>query len=251
MLIDIHCHANLYPTLDEIVNDAQNSNVMKIIAVAMSYTSLERILEISAHYESIYPALGIHPEEISQNKKIEMQLDSILDLIKNNSENICAIGEIGLDHHFVKDKTYYPIQKKVFEEMLSLAQEIKLPVNIHSKGAELIVFDLLSSYDIPNINIHWYSGPEKFLKEGIDRGYYFSITPAIKYSTAVRNVALNVDNQHLLLESDGPVKYSGVTGTPSMINEVFRTISEIKNTKLNELEIQIEENTKNIFPKIF
>jgi len=251
VLIDIHCHANLYLTLDKIVNDAQNSNVMKIIAVAMSYTSLERILEISTHYESIYPALGIHPEEISQNKKIEMQLDSILDLIKNNSENICAIGEIGLDHHFIKDKTYYPIQKKVFEEMLSLAQEIKLPVNIHSKGAELIVFDLLSSYDIPNINIHWYSGPEKFLKEGIDRGYYFSITPAIKYSTAVRNVALNVDNQHLLLESDGPVKYSGETGTPSMVSEVLRTISEIKNTKLNELEKQIEENTKNIFPKIF
>lgn len=251
MLIDIHCHANLYLTLDEIINDAQNSNVMKIIAVAMSYTSLERILEISAHYESIYPALGIHPEEISQNKKIEVQLDSILDLIKNNRDDICAIGEIGLDHHFVKDKTYYPIQKKIFEEMLSLAQEMRLPVSIHSKGAEQIVFDLLSSYDIPNINIHWYSGPEKFLKEGIDRGYYFSITPAIKYSTNVKKVVLNVDNQHLLLESDGPVKYSGVTGTPSMINEVLRIISEIKDTNLNELEKQIEENTKNIFPKIF
>jgi len=242
---------NLYLTLDEIINDARNSGVMKIIAVGMSCTSLKRILEISGHYDSIYPALGIHPEEVSQNKKIGMQLDSILDMIKNNSIKICAIGEIGLDHHFVKDKTFYPLQMKIFEEMLSLAQEMGLPVNIHSKGAEKLVFDLLSSYKVPNVNVHWYSGPEKFLKIGIDRGYYFSITPAIKYSTAVRNVVLNVDNQHLLLESDGPVKYSGITSTPSMIKEVLRAISEIKNTNLSELEKQIEENTKNIFPKIF
>jgi len=251
MLIDVHCHANLYLVLEEIIKDAKNVGVQKIISVGMSFISLERILEISNNFDTIYPALGIHPEEVTMNKNIENQIDSVINLIKQNKENICAIGEIGLDHHFIKEKELYPLQKKIFKNMLSLAQELDLPVNLHTKGAEKIVFDMLPSYKIPNINIHWYSGPEDLLNIGIDRGYYFSITPAIKYSPAVKKTVEKVDKELLLLESDGPVKYSGKIGTPAMIREVLNTISNIKKIDPKDLELQIEENTKKIFPKIF
>ncbi|MFX1453978.1 MAG: TatD family hydrolase [Promethearchaeota archaeon] len=251
MLIDIHCHANLYLTLEEVVKEAKTVGVGKIIGVGMSYISLKRILEISERYEEIYPALGIHPEEVQANKEIENQLESVYDIIRNNKERICAIGEVGLDHHFIKEKELYPLQRKIFESMLSLAQELDLPVNLHTKGAEKIVFDLLPSYKIPNINIHWYSGPEEFLNLGIERGYFFSITPALSYSPAVKKTVLKVDKEYLLLESDGPVKYSGQTGTPAMIREVLRSISKIKNISIEELEYQIHKNTKKIFPKIF
>ncbi len=251
MLIDIHCHANLYLTLDEIINEAIKVGVEKILAVSISFISLERILEISSRFKAIYPALGIHPEEVQMNKDIENQLDSVLNTIRSNREQICAIGEIGLDHHFVKNHELYPLQKIIFEKMLLLAQELELPVNLHTKGAEKEVFDLLPSYTIPNINIHWYSGPEEFLKRGIERGYYFSITPAISYSPAVKKTVSMVDIDHLLLESDGPVKYSGELGTPAMIREVLNTVSKLKGTSAIEIENQIYENTKKIFPKMF
>ncbi|MFX1447156.1 MAG: TatD family hydrolase [Promethearchaeota archaeon] len=251
MLIDVHCHINLYLTVDKVIKDACDVGVEKIIAVAMSSISQERVLEIADQYNEVFAALGIHPEEVKMNEKIEHQLESIIDLIKKNKQNICAIGEVGLDHHFIKDKELYPIQNRIFNKMLLIAQELELPVNLHTKGAENIIFDTLPSYRIPNINIHWYSGPKKLLKIGIDRGYYFSITPAISYSPAVKNVVLGVDKEHLLLESDGPVKYSGDIGVPSMIKNVLNTISKLKEISPNELEQQIEENTRKIFPKIF
>jgi len=251
MLIDIHCHANLFLVLDEVIKEAKNVGVEKVISVGMSAISIDRILEISDIYDQIYPALGIHPEEVSMNKDIENQLNSVIEKIRRNKEKICAIGEIGLDHHFVKDKELYPIQRNIFEKMLLLAQELELPVNLHTKGAEKVVFDMLPSYNIPNINIHWYSGPEEFLNLGIDRGYYFSITPAISYSPAVKKTVLKVDQQFLLLESDGPVKYSGKIGTPAMIREVLNTISKHKEIPSDALEQQIYKNTKKIFPKIF
>ncbi|MHA2034864.1 MAG: TatD family hydrolase [Promethearchaeota archaeon] len=251
MLIDIHCHANLYLALDEVIKEAKEVGVEKIIAVGMSYLSIDRILETSEKYKEIYPALGIHPEEVQMNKNIENQLDSVLTTIRNNKDLICAIGEVGLDHHFVKNPELYPLQTKIFETMLSIAQELELPVNLHTKGAEKIVFEMLPSYSIPNINIHWYSGPEEFLKLGIDRGYYFSITPAISYSPPVKKTATMVDINHLLLESDGPVKYSGRLGTPSLIIEVLNTVSKLKSIPAQELEHQIYENTKKIFPKVF
>ena len=68
-----------------------------------------------------------------------------------------------LDFHFIKEKELYPLQKKIFETMLSLAQELVLPIYLHTKGAEKIIFEILPSYKIPNINIHWYSGPDNLL----------------------------------------------------------------------------------------
>jgi TatD DNase family protein len=251
ILIDVHCHANLFLTIDKVIEDAKKMGVEKIVAVAMSSISQERVLELAGQYNEVFASLGIHPEEVKMNEKIEQQLDSIIDLIKQNKQNICAIGEIGLDHHFVKDKTLYPLQKTIFNKMLLLAQDLELPVNLHTKGAEKIVFDTLPSYKIPNINIHWYSGPENFLKLGMDRGYYFSITPAISYSPVVKKVVLNVDKEHLLLESDGPVKYSGKIGVPAMVKNVLNSISKLKEINSDELEKQIEENTRKIFPKIF
>ncbi len=251
ILIDVHCHANLFLTIDKVIEDAKKIGVEKIVAVAMSSISQERVLELAGQYNEVFASLGIHPEEVKMNEKIEQQLDSIIDLIKQNKQNICAIGEIGLDHHFVKDKTLYPLQKTIFNKMLLLAQDLELPVNLHTKGAEKIVFDTLPSYKIPNINIHWYSGPENFLKLGMDRGYYYSITPAISYSPVVKKVVLNVDKEHLLLESDGPVKYSGKIGVPAMVKNVLNSISKLKEINSDELEKQIEENTRKIFPKIF
>jgi len=251
MLIDIHCHGNLYLNLDEIIQDAKEAGVSKIISVGMSQLSLERIIEISDKHEMIYPALGIHPEEVKMNKEIEANLEDVCEYIKKNSKKICAIGEIGMDHYFVKNNDLYPLQREIFKEMLSLAQELNLPINLHTKGAEKEVFDLLPSYNIPNVNIHWYSGPEDLLKIGIERGYYFSITPAISYSPPVKKVVKSIDEYHLLLESDGPVKYSGKIGAPAMIKDVLFQISKIKNIEKNQLETQILENTKKIFPKIF
>ncbi len=251
ILIDVHCHINLYLTVDKVIKNARDAGVEKIIAVAMSSISQERVLEIASQYNEVFASLGIHPEEVKMNEKIEQQLDSLIDLIKKNKQNICAIGEIGLDHYFVKDKELYPLQKTIFDKMLLLAQDLELPVNLHTKGAENIVFNTLPSYKIPNINIHWYSGPEKFLKLGMDRGYYFSITPAISYSPVVKKVVLNVDKEHLLLESDGPVKYSGKVSAPAIVKNVLNSISMLKEINSDELEKQIEENTKKIFPKIF
>jgi TatD DNase family protein len=234
-----------------VIEEAKSVGVEKIIAVSMSAVSIERILEISDRYKEIYPALGIHPEEVRMNREIENQLESVINIIRENKKKICAIGEIGLDHHFVKEKELYPLQEKIFEKMLSLAQELELPVNLHTKGAEKLVFEMLPSYNIPNVNIHWYSGPQEFLNLGIDRGYFFSITPAISYSPAVKKTVETTDEKLLLLESDGPVKYSGKDGTPAMIRNVLKTISKFKHISSDELESQIFENTKKIFPKIF
>ncbi|MGQ4874215.1 MAG: TatD family hydrolase [Promethearchaeia archaeon] len=249
MLIDVHCHLNLYPNISEIIKEAKINGVYRIICVAMSALEFNRILELSKEFKEVKVALGIHPEEVERDPQINEKLNKIIDIIRSNKENICAIGEIGLDHYFVKDKNLYPLQREIFEHMLLLAQELSLPVNLHTKGAEDEVFKMLPSYNIPAVNIHWYSGPENLIKKGIDRGYFFSITPAIEYSPAVKKCVELVELEYLLLESDGPVKFRGQLGTPAMIKDVLCKISEIKKAEILELEDILFNNTKKIFPR--
>ena len=251
MLIDIHCHLNLYLVPEEVVSDAQQVGVEKIIAVAMSAVSQKRIIQLGERFNSVYPALGVHPQEVAENKNIHKELDEIIDFITINKDKLCAIGEIGMDHHFVRDETLWPLQEKIFKKMLELAQKFNLPVNLHVKGAEKEVFEILPSYKLPDINIHWYSGPQELVKVGLNRGYYFSITPAIDYSPPVRQTVELCEPLNLLLESDGPVRYHNQTGTPSMIPDVLKKLSEIKKISKKNLEAQILENTKKIFQKIF
>ena len=86
MLIDVHCHANLYLELDQLIKDSHNAGVEKVIAVSMSVISQKRILELCDHYNLFYPSLGIHPEEIQRNKQIEKMIESVEQLIRNNKK---------------------------------------------------------------------------------------------------------------------------------------------------------------------
>jgi TatD DNase family protein len=237
--------------IEKILEQAKKKGIEKIISVGMSALSQKRVLELSEHYDQIYPALGIHPQEVEENDKIKTQLDEIVSLIRKNKDKLCAIAEVGLDHHFVKNKELYPLQKEIFHKMLELAQEFQLPINLHTKGAEKEIFEALPSYEIPNVNIHWYSGPEDYFKQGIDRGYYYSFNPAIHYSKKIQSFAQTIPLTQILLESDGPVEYRGEPSTPAMIKAVARKISKVKKLKFDELEIRIEKNTKAIFPRIF
>ena len=263
ILVDVHTHldhADFRNDLDQVVQRARQAGVKAIITNGINPETNRLTLEIANKYDIVKAALGIYPIDALQ-KEIEIgeyplkpnifNVDEEIKFIQDNKQNIIAIGEIGLDHYFVKNEEIYTLQKKIFEAMLNLAQDLNLPVNLHTKGAERLVFETLPSYNVPNINIHWYSGPENFLKLGIDRGYYFSITPAISYSPAVKKTVLKVEKEFLLLESDGPVKYSGNIGTPAMIRDVLKSVSTLKQIPFDELEHQIYENTRRIFPKIF
>ena len=64
MLIDVHCHLNLYLIPEEIISEARKVGVEKVIAVSMSATSQKRFLEIDERFNSVYPALGVHPQEV-------------------------------------------------------------------------------------------------------------------------------------------------------------------------------------------
>ncbi len=249
---DAHCHLANKDFLKEfdIANSMEEwsgSGLEYVIGVSTKLSETLKILEMSRSFEEIIPGVGIHPWKAKRKMDEELK-EEFLQIVKNYKEIV--IGEIGLDHHFIKKEERYLYQKEHFNFFLHIAEKNNLPVNIHLKGAEKETSEILTSYKIPseNILIHWYSGPKNVLRQFIERDYFFSINPSILTGSTHIEVLKNVSLNRILTESDGNVKYTiddiRVSGSPGIIPKVISKIVEIKNIQTDELLRILQENIR-------
>lgn len=250
---DAHCHIASksfqkdFP-LERFMLEWNNLGMEHVIGVSTKYSESRAILELRKEYKEIIPGIGTHPW--SAKKPLTEEVEAkFLKLFDENTQVI--IGEIGLDYHFIKNEDRYPYQEQYFRFFLQIAENRKLPVNIHLKGAEIEVTEILSSYSIPssNILIHWYSGPPKILKILNERDYFFTINPSILGGSPHITVLKETPINRILTESDGNVKYTihgeKVIGSPGLIPQSICKMAEVANLEIEELSSILQDNFTN------
>jgi len=239
MLLDAHAHLDMYDadTLDEILLEI-TANKIFTISNSMDIASFKRNLEISKMSNLIMPSFGIHPWKASQYVK---NLDSLVDYIIQSP----ILGEIGLDFYFVNEKSQISDQLEVFEFFLTASKELRKTINVHSKGAEKEILNLVNRFDLKQMIIHWYSGPLNILSHLIDRGAYFTVGIEILHSKHIRNIARRIPLDKLLTETDNPGGanwLTGQTGTPRLLLSVLNSLADIKRIDPAELNVRVLEN---------
>ena len=150
----------------------------------------------------IYPALGIHPWNV--NVVEDKELEETIDFIQKQKGIVKAIGEIGLDYKY---ETIWEKQTMVFDKMLRLAETLELPVIIHSRGTTDKIVEMLPSYRLKRVLLHWFSHPMSALSKALDNGYFITEGPPVTYSPGIREVVDKTPITNLLTETDGPVTY--------------------------------------------
>jgi TatD DNase family protein len=252
-LIDAHIHLSdkeYRGHIDELVNNAKSANVVALVSNAMDFESSVEALDLAEkHPELIYVALGIHPWNVNVLKPNE--LDETLTLIEKqrHRKSVVAIGEIGLD---CKYEAVWEKQLAVFDKMLRTAEKFSLPAIIHSRGTTEFIVDMLPSYNLKRVLLHWFSHPLSALKKAIDHGYYITEGPPVVYSNGIREVVMQTPLTNLLTETDGPVlfrksPFNGQMTKPSFIKEVVQAVAEIKKLSVEEAASQIAQNFEAFF----
>ena len=253
--VDAHIHLadNRYATkIPDLIEHAKKLNIIAIVSNSTDLESCFRNLKLVEKYSNhVYAALGIHPWNTKNMKPKEEQ--EIFDLIlenSNNSQKVVAIGEIGLDSKYSGTGEPTEIQKQVFKKMLSAAEKTSLPVIIHSRGTTPQIIDLLPSFEIKKILLHWFSQPHSLIPTIIDRDYYITEGPPSVYSNGIRDVVRRTPLTNLLTETDGPVRFykspfKGKRTTPALIPTVVKAIAEVKSMDVADVAAQIIKNFKN------
>ena len=243
MYIDFHNHIDFYKDkeIDSVIN-CINLNKIKIIACSMDEESYLKNIEISGKGDYIVPLFGIHPWKVKNN----IDIDKFEYYIKNTP----LIGEIGLDFHWIEDKDTYPHQIKVFEYFLQSAKKYDKYINIHTKGCEELILNLLKKYDISSQSIiHWYSGDKDTLKKLIDAKCYFTGSVDLGYIKHSKDIIKEIPANKLLAETDGPTALQWVNGTygmPDEIKNVYKNICAIKNLDIEEYKYNAQIIMTNI-----
>ena len=244
MFIDTHCHLDadeLGDAQTDVVQAADKAGVSRIVVPSVARANFGIVRELCVRYPDCAPAYGIHP--MYTDGALPQDLAELREYLAR--PDAVAVGEIGLDFHWVEDSSQYPAQKKVLEYFLAASREQKKIVNLHTKGAEKEILDLLERYDIQRAIVHWYSGPLDILRALIEYGAYFTVGVEVLYSRSIHAIARELPMERLLTETDNPggLKWlRGTIGMPQVIREVVQAIAELKQTTAETITKTVYNN---------
>ena len=242
MLIDTHCHLDFEDfdrDRDEVIDRARGADVSAIINVASSIEGTRRSIELSRQYDIIYASIGIHPHEAkSVTDKV---MDDFRGLasgrahlsVPYNSNKIVAVGEVGLDYY--RNLSPKDEQIAAFKKFIHLADELNLPLIVHSREALDDTIKTLKAENKGRIHgvMHCFSGDKDFLKSCLSLGLYISFTCNLtfKNAEALRQTAKLVPTDRLLLETDAPFlapqEFRGKRNEPSYLTSLVNVWSEL------------------------
>ena len=247
-MIDTHAHISkeYYDDIDAVIKRAKDIGVDKIIISGCDSQSIKESTDLIKKYDCLYATIGYHPEEALKvtNQDIEYLKENI---IKN--KKIVGIGEIGLDFYYGKDNKEEQI--KLFERQLALAEELKMPVVIHTREAFKDTYDSLKKYKVRGV-IHCFSGSLEVANMYINLGFLLGIGGVITFKNSkLKDVIYNIDLKNIVLETDAPylapVPFRGRQNESSYIINTAEFISKLKNIELEELDKITTDNTYNLF----
>ena len=243
-LYDAHIHLSdtEYEHDIPLILNSMKKLCIKACCVSMDYTSSKKTLELGKKSEYVLPFIGIHPE------KAQNDTESIFKLIDENNGKISGIGEIGLDSTYTNSDEEFQKQEEVFKTQLSYAEKFGKPVSIHSRKTLDQILEILPSYKIPSVLLHWFDGSKKQLQKAMDLQCYVSFGPVMVYSQDKQVLLSKANKDRILVETDGPVRFSrcfeNKTAQIDFIPSIVFCASKVLHMNYDELCNVIEQNSQ-------
>jgi len=247
--IDSHCHMHdeefFAPHVrDELVKKALDRNVKKMIFIGTDYEDSFRARDFAISRDekrdTLFWSYGVHPSEWQKEReKPDFKI-----------EKPVAIGEVGLDYHFLDEvddiEAEKKEQKKLFEEMIELAEENDLPLIFHVREAFDDFFEIIDKHPTVTGVVHSFTDSKKALKKVIERGFYVGVNGLATYSTLPLPPL-----DKILLETDAPflapVPHRGEQNESSYIPDIAEWLAKKLNAPVEEVMKQTTENCYDLF----
>lgn len=255
--MDFHCHLDMKAfdsNRRDIVAEFFNLGYSRLVIAADPYetNSLEKTREILSYHPNIYCTVGAHPHNADHySQSIEKNILDFIPEIK-----AVAVGEAGLDFHY--NLSTPENQLNVFKRQIAIAQELQMPLVIHSREAETLVLKILEEvkFSFPVV-FHCYTGNMEDAQEILKRGYNISISGIVtfrqKKTDYLRDIVREIPLNQLFTETDSPYlapePFRGNPNTPLLVRYVAEKVAEIKGIAVEELNRCVNKNFERLCPQ--
>ena len=239
---------------EEVLKKIYNAGVTKCINMGCDVKSSKIATEIANSHDFIYGAVGLHPEEIPQNEDELLKTVSQIKELAINNRKVVAMGEIGLDYYWRQDNK--ELQKQAFIKQIELANELKIPVSIHTRDAIDDMIAIIRKYKLEQSGVlHCCPFNRELVKHALENGLYigFGGTSTFKSSKNAKEIVNMVPNDKILIETDSPYlspePKRGTRNDSSNLKYVVEKLAEYKGIEPKQMAKITYENALKLFIK--
>jgi len=251
-IFDTHTHLNVEEFAgreEEELQLATKMGVSKINIVGFDRPTIERALELAESYDQLYATIGWHPTEAgTYDEAVEAYL-----LDKLRHPKVVALGEIGLDYHWMTASK--DVQERVFRRQIQLSKKLNLPFVVHTRDALEDTYEIIKSEGVgPRGGImHSYSGSLEMAERFIELGMMISFSGVVtfKKATDIQEAARSLPLEKILVETDAPylapVPKRGRENKTAYTRYVVDFIADLRGMTTEELAAVTTANAERIF----
>lgn len=248
-IFDTHSHYDdekFNPDREMLLSTLQSQGVSNVVSCGCDIETTQFNFDLAQKYDFMYFAAGFHPECL-EGASIED-----LEIVRKFAQNkkCVAIGEIGLDYHWMSSTK--EVQKEFFTSQIELAASLELPVIVHDREAHGDTLDILKATK-PKGVVHCFSGSKEMAREIIKLGMYIGLNGVVTFNNARKSleVVKDIPLDRLVLETDcpylAPVPHRGKRNDSSLIPFIAEKIAALLDMDAQELLNITNENAKKLY----
>jgi TatD DNase family protein len=247
-LVDAHCHLQdeeFDEDRDHVLKRAQESGVVSIITSSLNTREASKALSIHRQYlDYVYVCIGSDPSNLDAKDTLDL-----MSFIRKYRSDIVGIGEVGLDYYWVKENQYREIQRNLFRDWIRFAEELRLPLIVHSRSAGKYAVQILLETEFRQVLMHAFDGRVGWAIEAAKEGVYFSIPTSVCRSKQKQKLVKALPLDSILVESDAPVlsPIREERNEPANLVYSVRRIAELKGVSKDEVAEITTENARTLF----
>lgn len=251
---DSHSHLNdekFDEDRNDLIEKIKKENISKFLTCGYNLEGSKKAIEIAKICDSTYATVGISPNDIPQNEE-EMwkNIEEIKDLAQN--KKVVAIGEIGLDYYWNKENR--KMQLDAFKKQIEIANELNLPIVIHTREAVMDTISVLKENPVNNKGVfHCCPLNRELVKEALKIGFYISFSGVVTFKNAKNadEIINMVPLDKILIETDSPYlspePLRGTRNTPINVKLVAAKVARTKNIPIEEIASITYSNACKLF----
>jgi TatD DNase family protein len=259
---DVHAHLThprLAADVASVLARARAAGVTTILSNGLNPRDNAAVLDLAAREPMVKPALGFYPVDAVLPQMRAAGIDYPREgeectssegvaYIRAHIERAVAVGEIGLDGHWVPER-FWGEQEAVFRALVKLALEADLPIIIHSRKREQRALEILDELGATRVNWHCFGGRVKLARRLAERGHHLSIPANARRSESFTRMLQTLPREQVLLETDCPylAPSPGETNEPANVATTATYAAEIWGITVDQAMAQLSENFERLF----
>jgi TatD DNase family protein len=242
---DSHCHLTM-SNAEANLAAARAAGVGGFVVPGTNLKDAPQAVQIGQQNDDVWSAVGFHPHDAKDCD--DAAFAEIARLARE--ERVVAIGEIGLDYHYMHSTR--ETQRAVFERHIALAKELDKPIIVHNRESTGDMVEVLTGSGARGI-LHSYTESLEIAKQLVDLGFVISFSGIVTFRNAepLREVARGLPHDAVLIETDtpylAPVPFRGRDNEPAYVIKIAELLATLWGVPVERVAEQTTQNFERVF----